>query len=86
MRSRARPALALILGVSLLGGCEDAGPPPTNEAECRASRPCRRNGVCAWDRRTKKCVVGSASDCAQAEICNKDNKCTKVGDTCGAAE
>ncbi len=56
----------------------------TNDAECRAAEACQAHGRCTFHRGQKKCVVGSSEDCAGSRICQKENRCRKVGEICGS--
>ncbi len=84
--TRAHLAAAAALFVFGLATCGPSGPPATNDADCRASAGCREKGQCTFNRNTKKCVVGSNEDCANAVICGTQNKCKKAGDVCGGTE
>jgi hypothetical protein len=76
---------AIAIGLSLAAvACGTADPPPTSQADCERGRKCQEFGQCTYDRRGKQCVVGSDADCARSKICNKSNRCRKVGETCGA--
>lgn len=85
---RARGLAVGTLFAFVLASCGPSGallgPEPTNDAECRASAACHQKGQCAFNRSTKKCVVGSNEDCAASDLCGKQNRCKKVGDSCGA--
>jgi hypothetical protein len=72
--------------LALVGGC-DEGPVKTkasSQAECVASKACSLHGQCTFRRSTGTCIVGSDADCARSNVCQKLNRCKKVGETCGA--
>ncbi len=78
MTPRWRGALLLLW----LSSCGPGGGGEQSTEECAAAKACRSHGRCTFDRRTKKCVVGSDQDCTRAKICHTENRCRKVGDVC----
>ncbi|MFO0551260.1 MAG: hypothetical protein U0271_22920 [Polyangiaceae bacterium] len=74
----------MAIGAVLVAACgpQDAEV-PASDADCKDSKSCRTHGRCTFEPRTQKCVVGSSADCAQSDICQKENLCIKVGETCG---
>ena len=77
----ARRFAGLVIVAGLAAACVGEAA-PKNQAECEASQKCRTNGKCTWDFTVNGCVVGSSSDCARSDVCKKDLRCSKRGDTC----
>lgn len=75
---------ALALLCAALSTCSAGNPTASSDAECKARSTCRTHGRCSLDYQTKKCVVGSDDDCAQSNLCHKENMCRKVDDSCRA--
>jgi hypothetical protein len=71
--------------VATVGACTSETP-PTNQADCERSERCQATGQCTWDFAVQRCVIGSNAECARARICQKERRCTKVGDGCAATE
>lgn len=56
---------------------------PRTKEECEASAKCKSHGLCSFDIRTSRCVVGTDADCRGSTLCAKDLMCKKVGESCG---
>lgn len=77
-----RRGLIVALGVAL-SACPEPERPAESSAECASRGACTKSGRCTLDPKSKKCVVGSDSDCARADICHVERRCRKVGSACG---